>query len=459
MRKQLVERLAEAVKSIDDLGALMIIELADDGIVAWKVIRDQNGTPAAQSRAPLPWSSFYRDGVLSEEDVRKIAKAGSAAQLVYVGTSTHTQAVEAYEMLRSGQPEVAGFQGAVSLDEVLREVITNDPLTRWYELVVLQAAPTGRAVLATYPLFPPGAISGDSQPFVARCARSDIKGTAFAVVATKLKQRQFQLVSVQTAKVPPGSYSLTAELRRPGVVRFHGLPSRLEDSDQRWNELIGSVPSRIEKVSASHLICLIEVNGGQDEVEERINQVEGLLSEVADGFDGQLRVSILSYGSHAVDFGHLDEPVITLCWADPVEVAFDALRDLRGFAFDAQRYGRAAQLECALVEVTKQLTSDLGRPVLVTIGRRPPFPARVDASHIIPCPNRHDWRLALRRLGQYPGITLGAVHEGLDPDIWGQFGRDALDAVDSFYAKRFAVDLQLSGSAFTYVPFPIIDRK
>ncbi len=457
----LTEWLARDLAGLAELDALMIFELASEGLVAWTVVRDLNGIPRAQSKTPVRWSALFDNGDVKHDDLRRIARpAGSISRIAYVETSSDERAAEAYRLLCSAEPSVPSFKSVAPIDDVLREVITRDPLTRWYELAVLRQGPSGRAVFGTYRLFPPGATSGDRQPFAVRCARSDGKGTAFATVAAKSRQLGFQVLSVQSAKVPPGSYRLIAELVRPGVVRFHGLPVALTNDDRSWLDLTSSVPSRLEPVAPTHLVCLIEVHGTKEECDERIGRAERLIEAVVEGFDGELNVSVISYGAHSVLYGVPDETVRVHVWAKGWAEANASLARLRKVEIDETRYTRAAQIECALAEVSGKLTSDKGRPVVVTIGKRPPFPPRVDTSEVIPCPKRHDWRAHLRRISQHQGATLGAIHnEGLDPLLWAQLGRDALSQMETFYAERFAADLCLAGSTFASVPFPILEEE
>jgi hypothetical protein len=459
VQNALTERLAEDIEALGERDSLTVAELGEDGVVVWKVQRDQNGTPCAQSRPPVPWSSLYQDGVLSEKEFHRSTWAGSGAKVVYVAApSADRQAEQTLDWLRYVGAGTTVYDCAVPMAEQLRDVISHDPLTRWYDLVVLRRTPSGRLALARYRLFPPGATCGDREPFTIQCERSDRHGTAFAVVSAKSNQRNFQLVSIQSAKIPPGSYDLVAELCRPGLLRFHGLPDSLREDHRSWPDLVACVPARLERIQPSHLIYLIEVSGSAEDVNSRLDRAQQLLEFLLVSVDSRLAVSVISYGAHAVEHGETDVMPQVMTWAGDLEEGMSAVQRLVKLGPAAARYTRAAQLECALAETSKRLNDDASRPILVTIGSRPPFPPRVDASEIIPCPRRHDWRIALRRLAAHPGVVFGAVHdEDLSNEPWKELGSGAIARLTHFNPSRFAVELGLTRPTEEYLPFPLTD--
>ena len=58
------------------------------------------------------------------------------------------------------------------------------------------------------------------------------------------------LVSMASAKLPPGTYTVTATLRRPGTVSFDGLPAPLRKDTRSWAELCATVPGRLDGLRA-----------------------------------------------------------------------------------------------------------------------------------------------------------------------------------------------------------------
>jgi hypothetical protein len=344
---------------------------------------------------------------------------------------------------------------------LLRDAIRDSPLTRWYELVVLRRSRSGRLGMDGHPLFPPGAQRGYPCQFTIRCEPGDSRGTVFAVVTREA--RRFRIVSVQSADIPPGMYEPTAVLARPGQVVFEGLPAALRPEQRRWSDIVAAIPEKLDRAPPAHLVCLIEVSGGREGLRHRIDRVEQLITSASAG-TGQLAVSLVSYGPHAFDHRQHEEPATVLAWATTGDRALAVLGRLRDRTPPEEEYPRAAQLECALAEVAGRLTGRDsgrdGRPVLVTVGSRPPHPPRVDIqTEIIPCPERRDWRRSLEELRGVPGITFGALcGRGASRAIWGNLGTDALEPLNVVEAARFAADIGLYGPV-QYVPFPLIDQE
>ena len=341
------------------------------------------------------------------------------------------------------------------LDELLRAAIRDSLLTRRYELVVLREEQDGRLQMHCHQLFPPGAERGYSHQLTVRCAPTDDRGTVFAVVTRE--GRQFRPVSLQAALLAPGSYQVTAVLTRPGRVEFEGLPAELIPDQRRWPDIVRTVPDRLGSWQPVHLVCVIEISGGKQRLRRRVDRLEQLIA-AADGGGRRLAVSLVSYGPHAVDRFTPEEPAATLAWATTSDRALGRLRGLINREPAEGEYHRAAQLECALTEVARQLSGRDGRPVLVTVGARPPHPPRTDhRTEIIPCRDRVDWHRPLDRLADLDGITFGALcDEDARGEIWHQLGRDALEAVEDVVdVPEFAARLGLR-EPVQCVPFPLI---
>jgi len=338
-------------------------------------------------------------------------------------------------------------------------MIADEVLTQWYELVVLRRTRSGRLVLEGCQLFPPSAQRGDSRRLAIRCEPSDGNGTVFAVVTCD-PPRNFRLFSVESAALAPGRYELTAELMRPGLIRFHGLPSELHADHRSWQELVASIPARIDTYRPAHLICAVEVSGTADQVQERMGRIGQLIRHVEAG-ERQLRVSLISYGPHSFDYRMPEESARIRTWASAGDEALIALDKLSDSGAVDVGYARAAQLECALTKVAAKITGRHGRPVLVTVGSRPPYPARMDpASEILPCPERNSWRRALQHIGTHPGVKFGAIHDGGpdDEDTWHRLGSDAIAHLKAVHIRRFAASLELLSLTVQPVPFPIVEK-
>lgn len=442
---------------LEDGAAFTVIEFGANGFVVWHVCRDENGTPQATMSA-LPASSVADPQAFYHEQLGPLLE--DAGPLVVCGSLSEPPA-DVLDLLRTahGAPVYACGTPAETL---LREAIREAPLTRWYELVVLRQEPTGhpeagRLRLHSRQLFPPGARLGhSSDPFRISCAPTDDRGTVFAVVTRE--GRRFRPISVQSAMLKPGDYELNAVLTRPGRVKLEGLPAELRAEQRPWSEIVRTVPDRLVSPQPVHLVCAIEVSGGKQHLQRRIDRLEELIAS-ADAGGQWLAVSLVSYGPHSVERFVREEPAAVLAWATTSERALSALRGLAERTPAEGEYLRAAQLECALATVASRLSDRDGRPVLVTVGARPPHPPRVDIrTEIIPCPDRTDWHGPLYRLRGVRGITFGALcDQDACGEIWRELGQNALAALEVVDMDCFAVSLGLR-EPVQAVAFPLIDQ-
>jgi hypothetical protein len=327
-------------------------------------------------------------------------------------------------------------------------------LPDYYNVAGLRRSRSGRLRWDMIPLFSPGATRGDSVTFTARCAPSDEHGTVFAVLAEPENDssRGPQLRSVQSAKVPPGIYEVTAELLYPGPghVQFHGLPTPPREDTRPWQQIVTSVPTRVPIDGGPiHLIVAIEISGPNGpSVHERLESVRRLILHVAGEAADFVCYSIITYGPHSINANnpeYPEVPVATLAWAETADDALAVLDRLsrRGPARFGYEY--AAQLECVLAELDGNLTGQEGRPVIVTVGARPPHPPRVDpVTRIIPCPRRRDWTVPMDRLrGRHAGIAFGSIRDAGRDQLWQLLGSDAA-AVGEYFATDFARALGLT---------------
>ena len=351
--------------------AFTVVEFGADGITAWEIARDRNGTPKARHWPAVRPALSDDPGVLYDRKLSWLTSAGS--RLLLVSSSPDELYATVFDVVRSARPDAPIYYSAIPLAEVLREIIAGTPLTHWYKLVVLRPTRSGRLVFESCQLFPPDAAHGYQHQFQIRCEPSDEHGTVFAVVAEGARN-SFRLVSLRSASLDPGVYEPTATLLRPGQVDFQGLPGKLRAEHRSWPELVRAVPARLDRPPPAHLICTVDISGTADQLLRRIDRLEQLVS-CADAADTRVRVSLISYGPHSFDRAVPDEPATVLAWAEASKTVLTALAKLGKRRPREDEYPRASQLECALTEVAGLICNrpQDGRPILVTVG----FPAAV----------------------------------------------------------------------------------
>jgi hypothetical protein len=458
------EALSAGLKQLSGSNKLTVAQFgADEQPVVWQVYRDENGTPKAVRL-------FVRPAVLRNPNA--FYSEIKPAFIVRTSTSLSDELVA----LLPGSRRVPVFECQTSLEEQLREAIRISPLVLGYELAVLRQVPDGRPdagslALAGHLLFPVGLGYGDQVKVRVRCEPTDGDGTVFAVVTrdprpnVSSKDRELRPVQIQSAAVPPGTYEVTAEVTRPGRVVLRGLPAVLSKSPvspealwAAWEDLKTRVPRRLQAVEPVHLICLLEVTGGEDTLKERILRLEQLIT-AAEAGGGELRVSVIGYGPHAVAWAVQEEPITVQAWAVSGQEAMAKMRGLSGRKADEREYQRAAQLECVLQGLAARLSELDGRLVLVTVGGRPPHPPGMDTrTQIIPCPQRVSWSRQLDRLTSLR-MSFGALRDpNSGGEIWRTLGRDAAAMLDDpVDMTNFAAALGLREPAQA-MPFPFIDQ-
>jgi hypothetical protein len=378
----------------------------------------------------------------------------------------------AFTMAREAHPQARVFRAATFVDDLLKEATARVPLppSLWYELVLLRRSRSGRVELTAQQLFLPEARRGDIRTFSVRCEASDESGTVFAVAARDAAF-SFQLVSMASAQIQPGTYQVTATLLRPGRVRFDGLPVKLREDTRSWLDVMAAVPSRLDVIGPAHLIVAIELCGTPDQLQARVDRADQLIEQVRGSADGPVTFSLLTYASHSHNRQLDDEPVLALAWAETGGTPLSRrLRRLRQRGPVPSPYPHAARIECMLAEVSQRLSEPdaaaAGRPVLVTIGGRPAFPNRIDpVTKIIPCPLRYDWRtIFLQLTEEHAGMAFGVIRDaGTDDDgpenpaddVWRHLGTDAAATLPEFDAHRFGVRLGLLSATMQYLPLPL----
>lgn len=469
--EEVQDALRDQLGRLTGSAAFRIAELAVDSATIFEISRDEHGTPMA-----VTWNYPYEGGVLRVWEPDRWSDAMTDPESFhrdiaprFIVRTLHQLPNELRSLLRSPLCQVPVYECEAPLGELVRAAITQSPLQLGYELAVLKQVPASRMgparlVLTGLPLFPPGETSGRRVGIRIKCEPTDTEGTVFAVVTREPRpdvprlQQQLRLLQVHAAVVRPGTYDLTAELIRPGKVRFDGLGVPLGSSSRSWDQLKRLLPERLAGQEPVHLVCMVEVCGGGDRLEQRVYRLQELVTKAQAGA-GPLRVSVITYRAHGVAWKVDDRPPEVRARAVPGSAAINTLRGLVGRRVDEREYLGAAQLECALQLVRRILRPADGRPVVVTAGGRPAHPPGLDTSRqLIPCPEWVDWRSELDRLSTLPGITFGALCDSRPGGgIWQRLGRHAAATVDDAVdMDSFAADLGLLGVAQT-VPFPVIE--
>ncbi|MEV7010009.1 hypothetical protein [Streptosporangium sp. NPDC051022] len=453
----LLKLLADAVGKTTESQRLTIVGLGAGGLSSWEVHREPTGAPGGVRRPVLSWSELFEGPFPPGQVVVRAAGIQRDASAVLVCDAPDDRhAVQALELLRGAYPSVPviASRGA-RIGEILQRVIADEPLTRPYDLVVLRRTVSGRPLLSGLPLFPVGARRGDLVDLVIRCGAEEPHGTVFAVVAAS--DRRFHLMSVESARLTPGRYELTAELRRPGRVRFAGLPAELRRDHRPWNSLVSAIPDRlVSSTTPSHLICAVEVSGTGERVSERLSRLERVIRAAAERTD-PIVVSVISYGPHSFERAVPEALVDVGGWMVPTGRALETVRWLRERGPLAVGYPVAAQLECVLHEVARRIG---GAPeaatALLTIGDRPAHPPRAGLGGRLPCPHRRDWAEALRAC---PGVVFAAIRDRpadqVEP-VWHRLGEAMLTDLDTLDVPALVRALELIPPAAQRVPFPLM---
>ena len=452
--------------------ALTIAEFLANEVRRWQVRIDWQGTPRVTCES-ASLAALRRDGVLSESALERFLAPGDQEHLLIAGGEASAPSVDAdgaWRMTRRRYSRASLLAGAAaSVDEQLGDATARVPLSQWYELYLLERGRRGRLDVSPQQLFEPGASRGDTRTLRVYCEPSGPAGTTFAVVARD-GSGYSGLVCMASAKVRPGPHKVTATLQRPGKVRFDGLGVPLRKDTRKWADVRAAVPERLGGFGAVHLILAVEICGSERLVTAYLDRAAQLVGNVASQAGSPVSFSLLAYGAHPHDLRVDDDPVAVLTWAErhqPVLAQLSVLREQACARPD--HYTRAANIECMLGRIADLLKDGRdragkqpdGRPVLVTVGSRDPFPPwRDPVTEILPCPGHHDWRDFLRRLKQdHPEMAFGAICGGdRDAEAWRLLGADAIADLIVLDAWQFAMGLRLLRPPGEHVPFPLVDR-
>ena len=189
------------------------------------------------------------------------------------------------------------------------------------------------------------------------------------------------------------------------------------------------MPDQLAARQPVHLVCLVEVCGGDDRLQLRIDRLAELIAEAENGA-GRLRVSVVAYGPHGVAWKVEDRPPEIRAWA-----ASGARGDQRAARAGRPPGGRAGVPAGGPARVRPRagaghLSAADGRPVIVTAGGRPPHPpatGHAQAAHSVSRLGELGWRSSagcwacrgsLRRAArpEVPGRDMGAAWPGRHGD-------------------------------------------
>jgi hypothetical protein len=453
--------------------ALTIAEFRADEARRWQVRVDRQGTPRVRCE-PASWAALRRDGVLSELELDRFLAPGDEWHVMIAGGeagagSPHVS--EARRVARRCYPGTSVLAlGTASVDEMLGEATARVPLSQWYEFYCLERGLAGRLEGSPQRLFERGAKRGATRTLRVHCEPSGPAGTTFAVMAHDGHDYS-GLVSMASAKIQPGSHTVTATLRRPGKVSFDVPGASFRKDTRSWEDVCATVPRRLSDFRPAHLILAVEVCGSEYLVAAHLDRAQQLVSNVASDAEYPVSFSLLAYGAHPHNLRVNDDPVAVLAWGEQYGTVLAQLSVLgRQAATRKDHYTGAASIECMLGQAASLLRNGQGRagkrppaghPVLVTIGSRLPFPAwRDPVSEILPCPAHNDWRGFLGWLkDDHREMAFGAICGGdRDAEAWRLLGANASADLIVLDARQFAADLRLLRPPGEHVPFPMVDR-
>ncbi|WP_339154693.1 hypothetical protein [Actinomadura luteofluorescens] len=455
---------------------LLVVDATAEGLDVHELVRLENGVPSGRTWR-TPWSGLVRYDQLDRGAVLDRVPRLHDAPTVFL-TCTFTSAMRpllAHEWLAAERPDArtARVHGARTA-ELLREVIDDEPLSQSYELVTVREAASGRPELSGLLLFAVGARRGERASLTLRCEPAGEDGTVFAVMAWSSERRTLSLVSRRRIRLTPGRYPLSAELRGPGRVSFHGLPGPLSREERSTDELVAALPARLARtMPRTHLVCAVEVCAAEaDAVAARVSRAREVIGEVAVGMRPGLTVSLIAYGSHSYERRPRGSPVEVLLWDASADKALAALDELYARPPGPPGHPRAAPVECVLAEVDARLAArgrtaarpspgvrgaEAERTALVLVGDRPPHPLWPTPGHL-PCPAGADWEEALVRLRHQRRVRVGALCDRpatRSHPAWARLAGEPPAGADAGGLSELVARLGLGPDEGYRVPFPI----
>jgi hypothetical protein len=351
----------------------------------------------------------------------------------------------------------AGPLGAL-VDRAARQA----PLRYGYDLILVEVDQDSGVVRPDpYPLFPPGASRQPegrpvsvtiepthdpgrtrylahrlSLPIVARRGNfHDIKNPKVFKDPGVLG-RDWPLVRMTAIDHRGGPAPLHIRLRAPGQVAVQAGSDVLADdtAGPGWPQLLTDLPDRLvrEKPAALDLVLMVELGGTAEAVGARVRLARDMVDTL--GTAEAVRVAVVGYrdhfGKHRVDAGadREHERLVVGCGLSPLDRARSVFR--RAERWEAVPVGdyRAAPVEDALQLVAGSAWrwTYQARHVLLTIGQRPPHPARAGrfGDPMLPCPHRFSWQHSLRVLRGNHVECIAVLDQRAEPGYAEQSWRD-----------------------------------
>ena len=471
--REFFRRLVGETEHLSPDEVLTVAELMPERATRWELRFDTIGAPHVTASS-VPWADLAEPGgglspAKLQDHVRPVtpgrllvAYARPAAAAAGQESTPTSQALAALGLVTRLHQDVPAYHVATSVSDLIREARKDFRLVLRYQLAMLRPRQDGTLIMTTQRLFPPGARRGDQRTFPVWIEPAEDPRTAFVVLALDddADRPDYRVVSLQSAQLPPGPLQVTATLVRPGLVRFDGLPEPLSDDRRSWPEVEAAVPGEIPVANSAHLVIALELCGPQLQYAQRVDCAIRLVQEVADGARASVRYSVIGYGSHAFPRMMDEPPIEQLCWSEEAPIALATLSKLRHRQALTSGSAHGAKLECALHYVAGRLATDSlddERPVLVTIGTRPPFPHAQGMGDALPCKRGLNWRKTLRdMIDRHDGIAFGAVYDG-EPvaEAWRHLGSHARGLPSGFASRQFAAALGLITPALSAIPLPL----
>jgi hypothetical protein len=286
-----------------------------------------------------------------------------------------------------------------------------------------------------------------------RTACTDESGTVLAVVARN--GPTFDLISVDSVRLAPGSHDIRARLLGPGKIQIVEPGDAVMDT-RALPELIAAVPRSLNLAGPARLICAVETTGPASRVAARLYQVEKFIGVIDSQFPepGSLKIGLVGYGAHRFEKGQDDDRVV-VAWDSAQR---DAITSLGQFGAAKPSENRAAQVEDALAEIERRLDTERNArsTALIIFGDGQPYPAQ--GSDTIPaCPKGHDWYSlvsALRTRGCKPAVVRDnpSAHGS---KTWLRLGSGTVYPLDKFDADLIGRRLGLLVPSLEHMPFPL----
>ena len=472
--------------------AIMVAEVAGDGITITRTDLDQFGSPRVSAIGETTtWASLL-PMLSGTEEERRFALAGGLSQ---------PDRERARNCLNRGLPEipggplgvvcrlagwemperaaarlkaaggrrakllrVAGAADATPVRTLLTDLAAQAPLRRAYQLMVAVVAPGSGAVgIEGRRLFAPGDQPGTEARPALRRMPGDRSELIFAIFAEGGRAAG----PLALGRLPSSgqAFSLRVVLDGPGRVRFL-RPEGVTEYPGTWDQVRGQVPARLETASGPvDLVCAIDLSGSAKAVRSRKDLVCDLLKLLDEQYGDSpwLRVGVVTCTEHAFKRGVRRDPVTEQSELGPPGAAMRWLKTVpkQGNA----NHPALAPVEDLLHEAFGLLHGSRasGRAaMLVTVAGRPPHPWPQPPDARLPCPNDYEWKTKMGKLTRQAGARCLVVADDPESGVegkaaWRKLGPDGLRKLAEASDRQLAEDLGLSPARAQRIPLPLPD--